>query len=163
MGQQQLLIFGVGILLVSVAVAAGTLMFGENHEKALYENITSEGLKMEADAVAWKRKTDVLDDVDEINYLDSLTLGQLGYTETNEEGTQADTDLYTRQLKSKNSKRPYVEVQPKTNTNLRVRVFMYGPDSSCIKVQRARKINGKWKNAGMDVGKDSPPVGCKVW
>ncbi len=163
MGQQQLLILGVGILLVTVAVAAGTLMFGENQEKALYENITAEGLRMASDAISWKGKAAAFGGGNDAKYLKGLKLGQLGYNETNGNGTKADSDLYTRQLKSKNSKRPYFEVKPKSNTNLRVRVFMYGRYSDCIKVQRARKISGTWKNAGMDVGKNSPPVGCKVW
>ena len=56
MGQQQLLLLVLGIVIVGLAVVAGIQAFGENQKKANADAITNDVIRIASDAQAWNLK-----------------------------------------------------------------------------------------------------------
>ena len=93
MGQQQLLLLVLGIVIVGLAVVVGIQAFGENQVKANADAMVNDGVRIASDAQAWKLKPKAFggggDLVGATNF-EGLTFAQLGY----EEGTQTGCDTY---------------------------------------------------------------------
>lgn len=58
MGQQQLLLLVLGIVIVGLAVVAGINAFSENQEKSQKDAIVNEGMRIATDIQAWRLKPD---------------------------------------------------------------------------------------------------------
>ncbi|MDA1028188.1 MAG: hypothetical protein O3B41_03935 [Bacteroidetes bacterium] len=58
MGQQQLLLLVMGVIIASVAVVAGIVAFTEKMRQSEMENIISRNLEIATSAVFWKSKMD---------------------------------------------------------------------------------------------------------
>ena len=58
MGQQQLLLLVLGIVIVGIAVVAGIQAFGDGSRKADQDALASEALNVVGDIQAWKAKPD---------------------------------------------------------------------------------------------------------
>jgi len=56
MGQQQLLLLVLGIVIVGLAVVVGIQAFGENQKKANSDAITNDVIRIASDAQAWNLK-----------------------------------------------------------------------------------------------------------
>ncbi|HEX9952181.1 MAG TPA: hypothetical protein VGB53_10460, partial [Rubricoccaceae bacterium] len=56
MGQQQLLLLVLGIVVVGLAVVVGIQAFGENQKKANADAITNDVIRIASDAQAWSLK-----------------------------------------------------------------------------------------------------------
>ena len=56
MGQQQLLLLVLGIVIVGLAVVVGIQAFGENQKKANSDAMVNDGVRIASDAQAWKLK-----------------------------------------------------------------------------------------------------------
>ena len=56
MGQQQLLLLVLGIVIVGLAVVVGIQAFGENQKKANADAITNDVIRIASDAQAWTLK-----------------------------------------------------------------------------------------------------------
>ena len=56
MGQQQLLLLVLGIVIVGLAVVVGIQAFGENQKKANADAITNDVIRIASDAQAWSLK-----------------------------------------------------------------------------------------------------------
>ena len=56
MGQQQLLLLVLGIVIVGLAVVAGINAFDENQQKSSEDALTNEGFRLASDAKAWYNK-----------------------------------------------------------------------------------------------------------
>jgi len=56
MGQQQLLLLVLGIVIVGLAVVVGIQAFGENQKKANSDALVNDGVRIASDAQAWKLK-----------------------------------------------------------------------------------------------------------
>ena len=56
MGQQQLLLLVLGIVIVGLAVVVGIQAFGENQKKANADAITNDVIRIASDAQAWALK-----------------------------------------------------------------------------------------------------------
>jgi hypothetical protein len=56
MGQQQLLLLVLGIVIVGLAVVVGIQAFGENQKKANADAIVNDAVRIASDAQAWKLK-----------------------------------------------------------------------------------------------------------
>lgn len=83
MGQQQLLLLVLGIVIVGLAVVVGIQAFGENQKKANADALVNDAVRIASDAQAWKLKPAAfgggagLDG--EANFT-GLTFEQLGYS-----------------------------------------------------------------------------------
>lgn len=96
MGQQQLLLLVLGIVIVGLAVVVGIQAFGENQKKANSDALVNDAVRIASDSQAWKLKPaafggggDLVDGAEGANFT-GLTFAQLGY----EEGTEAGCDTY---------------------------------------------------------------------
>ena len=58
MGQQQLLLLVLGIVIVGLAVVAGINAFDENQTKSSQDALTNEAFRLASDAKAWYNKPD---------------------------------------------------------------------------------------------------------
>lgn len=56
MGQQQLLLLVLGIVIVGLAVVVGIQAFGENQKKANADALVNDAIRIASDAQAWKLK-----------------------------------------------------------------------------------------------------------
>ena len=83
MGQQQLLLLVLGIVIVGLAaVVVGIQAFGENQKKANADALTNDGVRIASDAQAWKLKPAAFGGGanDDPNDFADVTFQQLGYT-----------------------------------------------------------------------------------
>ena len=56
MGQQQLLLLVLGIVIVGLAVVVGIQAFSENQKKANSDALVNDAIRIASDAQAWKLK-----------------------------------------------------------------------------------------------------------
>lgn len=93
MGQQQLLLLVLGIVIVGLAVVVGIQAFGENQKKANSDALVNDGVRIASDSQAWRLKPDAFGGGAgnaTATPWTGLTFEQLGY----EEGTQTDCATY---------------------------------------------------------------------
>ena len=80
MGQQQLLLLVLGIVIVGLAVVVGIQAFGENQKKATSDAITNDVIRVASDAQAWALKPAAFGGGNGV--FTGLTLAKLGYNVT---------------------------------------------------------------------------------
>ncbi|OZC01944.1 hypothetical protein [Rubricoccus marinus] len=94
MGQQQLLLLVLGIVIVGLAVVVGIQAFGENQQKSNIDAMTNDGIRIASDAQAWALKPQAFGG-GEGNFCSNgaadddtpITLALLGVDATNVNGT----------------------------------------------------------------------------
>ena len=77
MGQQQLLLLVVGIVIVGLAVVVGIQAFGENQKKANADALVNDGVRIAADAQVWALKPQAFGGGD--GDFEGVTFDHLGY------------------------------------------------------------------------------------
>src|SRR5690606_18268938 len=87
MGQQQLLLLVLGIVIVGLAVVVGIQAFGENQKKANSDALVNDAIRLASDAQAWKLKPAAFGGGSTTEGWTGISLAQLGYVVTN--------DIYT--------------------------------------------------------------------
>ena len=80
MGQQQLLLLVLGIVIVGLAVVAGIQAFGENQKKANADALVNDGVRLASDAQAWALKPKAFGGGD--GDFGGIAISQLGYEST---------------------------------------------------------------------------------
>ncbi|MDZ4699567.1 MAG: hypothetical protein SH809_07670 [Rhodothermales bacterium] len=82
MGQQQLLLLVLGIVIVGLAVVVGIQAFSENKKKANADALVNDAIRIASDAQAWKLKPAAFgggaDETLNVGFT-GLLLGQMGY------------------------------------------------------------------------------------
>lgn len=91
MGQQQLLLLVLGIVIVGLAVVVGIQAFGENQKKANADALVNDAVRIASDAQAWKLKPAAFGGGAAATNWTGLTFEQLGYTLG---GNNCATDQY---------------------------------------------------------------------
>ena len=79
MGQQQLLLLVLGIVIVGLAVVVGIQAFGENQKKANSDAIVNDAVRIASDAQAWKLKPAAFGGGSDATGMTGFTLQQVGY------------------------------------------------------------------------------------
>lgn len=82
MGQQQLLLLVLGIVIVGLAVVVGIQAFGENQKKANADALVNDAIRIASDAQAWKLKPAAFGGGGNLagdDNFDGLDFPQLGY------------------------------------------------------------------------------------
>ena len=79
MGQQQLLLLVLGIVIVGLAVVVGIQAFGENQKKANSDALVNDCIRVASDAQAWKLKPAAFGGGAATTGWTGLSLAQLGY------------------------------------------------------------------------------------
>lgn len=87
MGQQQLLLLVLTIVLVGVAVAAGIDAFSENQKKTSSDLMLSEAVQLAGEVQAWKTKPAAFGGLGD-NDLSTISIGALGYETTIVDGRE---------------------------------------------------------------------------
>ncbi len=80
MGQQQLLLLVLGIVIVGLAVVVGIQAFGENQKKANSDAIVNDAVRIASDAQAWKLKPAAFGGGSNETGMENFSLAQVGYT-----------------------------------------------------------------------------------
>lgn len=80
MGQQQLLLLVLGIVIVGLAVVVGIQAFSENQKQANADQMVNDAIRIASDAQAWKLKPSAFGGGASATDWTGLNYGQLGYT-----------------------------------------------------------------------------------
>ena len=79
MGQQQLLLLVLGIVIVGLAVVVGIQAFSENQKKANADAMVNDAIRIASDAQAWKLKPAAFGGGASEAGFTNLTYAQMGY------------------------------------------------------------------------------------
>ena len=79
MGQQQLLLLVLGIVIVGLAVVVGIQAFSENQKKANADALVNDAIRIASDAQAWKLKPAAFGGGASASNWTGLTFAQIGY------------------------------------------------------------------------------------
>ncbi|MEM8602025.1 MAG: hypothetical protein AAGF99_19070 [Bacteroidota bacterium] len=162
MGQQQLLLLVLGIVIVGLAVVTGIQAFEENSRKARYDRFTEQAVAVAGDVIAWYQRPTALGGfgrgIDVVN--SNLTLQQIGRDQDSASGVQssntgADAQItLTRELAS-----VLVEVRevPEAEGALFVQLRLYGVPPECWVLRRSEYRSGAWQT---NEGELEKPDGC---
>lgn len=97
MGQQQLLLLVLGIVIVGLAVVVGIQAFSENQKQANADQMVNDAIRIASDAQAWKLKPKAFGGGSSATNWTGLSFGQMGYAEGDNglhPGTDAEADQY---------------------------------------------------------------------
>lgn len=79
MGQQQLLLLVLGIVIVGLAVVVGIQAFGENQKKANADAMVNDGVRIASDIQAWALKPQAFGGPATSGDFSDVTFQQIGY------------------------------------------------------------------------------------
>ncbi len=161
MGQHQLLLLALGVVLTVLAVISGTYLFKAHSETILYDNLTSEAIRISADAIEWKSSPAVFGGGKNTTYLTGMTFDVLGYKNSTNNGQSSASTIYQRTLSGLDTSTPKIVIVPVSNSSIRVSLEIYGPFPNCFRLIRGRLVGGNWVDA--DTGDSGAPPGCKTW
>ncbi|MEM8600926.1 MAG: hypothetical protein AAGF99_13490 [Bacteroidota bacterium] len=140
MGQQQLLLLVLGIVIVGLAVVVGIESFSENKSKSEIDRYTAMGVEMGAEIIAWYKKPTAMGGGGEVAAnLASIGVQDLGYDEgRSDSGTWGsrtgtlNSGVYRFVYPS--STAPYLQIHqdPIATGSVRVEVHVFGPYPECI-------------------------------
>ena len=162
MGQQQLLLLVLGVVLVGLAVVVGLDAFNENRHKTTYDLVTDEAVRIAAELIAWRAKPLSMAGGEGDTYLESASFSDLGYIIRGTNQNQSQTSLHRRTLGGLNSTRPYVEVWMLTDTERRVRAYLYGPSQECLVLRQRVLTDGTWSWTSIP-SYAARPAACEGW
>ena len=96
MGQQQLLLLVLGIVIVGLAVVVGIQAFSENQKKANADALVNDAIRIASDAQAWKLKPAAFGGGASATNWTGLSLLQIGYDVGDNGSTpgEAEDDQY---------------------------------------------------------------------
>ncbi len=172
MGQQQLLLLVLGIVIVGLAVVLGIQAFAENQEKAEIDNFTTTGVGMAAEIIAHYHKPTAQGGAggDAANLAD-LTISDLGYELEPSQSTDYYGWAFTGTLSNNilkyvaaDTEHPYVHIHamPRQTGMMRVEVHVFGPSEDCFVVRHGRYEIEDWSDGKAEgTAPDNPnPAAC---
>ncbi|MEM8598386.1 MAG: hypothetical protein AAGF99_00560 [Bacteroidota bacterium] len=146
MGQQQLLLLVLGIVIVGLAVVTGIEAFQENDRKAALDRLSVKANEYATKMLAWKLKPQALGGGQSATRFAGLSLSELGLSSAGSSverfngntvdnywgAAGGDTYVGLFQLNNGNSDiAPHVAVYDESR-QLEIAVFLHGPDSACF-------------------------------
>ena len=136
MGQQQLLLLVLGVVVVGLAVVGGIQAFGEQMRKAAQDQAVAEVARLGTLMIAWKQTPQALGGGDGRGW-DKLRLGHFGKDISGRHGTQYDVKFGMEDMtNSSNTRAPYVTALHR-GENVEAAAFVYGPWPECIATRLA--------------------------
>ena len=162
MGQQQLLLLVLGIVIVGIAVVAGIQLFDRNKSESQADAAHGRSVELAAEVAIWKRKPFIYGGGNTASGIDGVTVEKLGYAVTGDiDGYPAtgDSTPWLYAIRDTNTASPFVDVAYYEGTELmlEVKLYIYGPEQECWKPQTGRLQNGTmvWGDA------PTAPAGCR--
>lgn len=173
MGQQQLLLLVLGVVLVGLAVVVGISSFNENRSKSEIDRYTAMGVEMSGDIIAWYLKSDTHGGAGQsAASLGTLTIDQLGYTVT-EATTWAGYTLSGNEANGvmrfvgASTTHPFLHIHrmPRVTGMNRVEVHVFGPRQDCIVTRTNRyNVGTSWSDGkGETEAPDNPNPSVCAW
>jgi hypothetical protein len=172
MGQQQLLLLVLGIVIIGLAVVVGIRSFEENKHKAQIDHYTEQAVRLASNAIAWKAQPQAAGGGQNVWALSGMTLGALGYAsavprdcglgQCQEAQTGGGEYVF---LWDPNSVYPHMGVSDRSYDSdaslLHVAVFVYGPSDTCLRVRLATRetAGADWQYAYTPGGDAALPPG----
>ncbi|PAP77953.1 hypothetical protein [Rubrivirga marina] len=164
MGQQQLLLLVLGVVIVGLAVVVGIQSFNENQRKSEVDTYTAQGVALAGDIIAYYMKPEATGGggQDAAN-LATLTIDELGYrrdvydTWQGYNRTGILSDGVVRYV-APDATAPLLHIHkyPSTNGDTRVEVYVFGPSEDCIVARNDRlNVSATWSDGGSD---GTPPA-----
>ena len=131
MGQQQLLLLVLGIVIVGLSVVVGIQAFGENQKKANADALVNDAIRIASDAQAWKLKPTAFGGGASATGFSGMTLTQLGY---GHDGTEDDpyTNLNGSFTINAGGSSLIITADDENSLDNRVIVGVYGTAPECI-------------------------------
>ena len=155
MGQQQLLLLVVGIVIVGLAVVVGIQAFAENNRKSRLDYATNVGVRVAAEAIVWKARPSALGGGEGTSRLSQVDFVKLGYDAPSTSFYQVDVIDLRLRFENLNTAAPRISVRELNNSSL-VGIVIFGPGVECIAVQPGDGGTG-WGTA------PSKPAACAAW
>ncbi|MEM8598406.1 MAG: hypothetical protein AAGF99_00660 [Bacteroidota bacterium] len=136
MGQQQLLLLVLGIVIVGLAVSTGIEAFEENRKKSMIDRDTQEAVQMAAEIIAWYQKPTAMGGNGGQSDLSALTMETLGYPQNRSTSSRTEhrTDTQIRAI-YRSSSAPIIHIHPMpwdVDDATLVEIAVYGPDPACM-------------------------------
>jgi hypothetical protein len=148
MGQQQILLLVVGIVIVAIATVVGLSAFGENRRKAAADELVTVGTRVASEATAWVLRHPTFGGGG--NDPSGLSFDALGY-ETDADGDYlAGGGAYTLSADATS----FVLRGEETTHQMHVVVAVFGPTSGCVVTE---------SGAGAAPETPTMPGGCAGW
>ncbi|MEM8559971.1 MAG: hypothetical protein AAGG50_19315 [Bacteroidota bacterium] len=162
MGQQQLLLLVLGLVIVGFAVVTGIQAFEENNRKARYDRFTQEAVAVAGDVVAWYQKPTALGGAGNGRDVlgSTLSLQQLGRSQTEASSAQTSftgTDYRLNLVRELESVRIDLMELPEAERAILVQLRLYGVPSGCWALRRSEYRDGAWQYDDSELAK---PDGC---
>ncbi|MEM8600844.1 MAG: hypothetical protein AAGF99_13075 [Bacteroidota bacterium] len=137
MGQQQLLLLVLGIVIVGLAVVTGIEAFEENTRKSTQDRVYALAAQTMADVVAWKAKPGALSGGQDQSFLRGFTWQGVGYGETYDSVNQIRLDpegiwLYYPPFNLGANGAPMRVLHPEYGVGVELR--FYGASTDCIQL-----------------------------
>ncbi|MEL7362668.1 MAG: hypothetical protein AAFN13_11405 [Bacteroidota bacterium] len=137
MGQQQLLLLVLGIVIVGLSVTSGIESFQENRRKSTADRVYALAAQTMADVTAWKAKPGALAGGQTRSFLNGFTWQGLGYGETYDTVNQIRLDpegiwLYYPPFNLGANGAPMRILHPEYGVGVELR--FYGDTTDCIQL-----------------------------
>ena len=137
MGQQQLLLLVLGVVLVGLAVVTGIQTFQEQKRKVSQDQAIAEAARLGTLMIAWKMTPPQLGGGQGGNTWGRLKLSHFGLGIDKRHGSQYDIKYGLEDMtNSSNTRAPYVTALHRDD-NIEAAAFVYGPDARCIATRLA--------------------------
>lgn len=163
MGQQQLLLLVLGVVIVALAVVVGIAAFEEHEVKTQYDLATNDAVQIAGELIAWRGKSATFGGGEGDQFLESASFSDLGFVIRGTNVNQSQTTTHRRALGGLATNRPWVEVYPLRNPDLRVRSYLYGPSEACLFLRRRVQVDGAWAYQPALPSYANRPAGCAGW
>ncbi|MEM6783069.1 MAG: hypothetical protein AAF624_04965 [Bacteroidota bacterium] len=162
MGQQQLLLLVLGLVIVGLAIVTGIQAFEENNRKARYDRFTERAVAVAGDVIAWYQKPTALGgmgrgiDV----YNSTLSLQQIGRPQSGANGVESwyiGSDHRVNLNRETASVMVELMEEPEAEGAILIQLRLYGVPSECWVLRRSEYRDGAWQ---YNAGELAKPDGC---
>ena len=160
MGQQQLLLLVIGIVIVGLAVVVGIQQFGEGSKKADLDYLTSEAVRMATGASAWRTTPAAMGGGNGSASFAAFGLANLGFQNivlSDADNEVAFDGTTYHSVWQRTGAVTYVAVI-NAAFDQQANAFLYGPGPACIAMQTGRLVGADMVLT--PAGTPPRPAGC---
>ena len=167
MGQHQLILMAVAIVIVAFSVAVGIPIFKEQIKKDSSDRAAAAALVMASKVIDWKSRSSLYGGGQDVDFLTGLTLKDLGYPPNGSDRQSEfyETDQLRYRLRALDSEVPRLQVRD-LNGQSQVEVGMYGPAANCLVIRKRFQGGSLGEEGGrdeVDTGLPAMPADCTGW
>lgn len=160
MGQQQLLLLVIGIVIVGLAVVVGIQQVGEHRRRAEIDALSTDAVRMATGAAAWRTTPRALGGGQGATSFAGFGLTNLGFRDiilTDAEREVAFDGTTFHSVWARTGSATYVAVI-NAAYDAQAAVFLYGPGPECLAMRTGRLVGSTWTF----VPSETPPrpTGC---